>query len=226
MHILHVTPHLPPDQAANALLPWQLGTGRATAGDTVEYVAHPPRAGGAAELAGPGDVGSAAQRDGFVDRTLRLGALIERAAHPARARAGASRAPTSCTCTATGCSPELAVLLARRAGKPVVLTLYGTEIWHYRPKRFGPDLFTRAYSAASIVTFYSERLLARARELGLDAARHGDGLSRRSARSFVWHDAAGAGRGARRARHHQPAPAAQRQAAASARRPARSASKR
>ena len=29
MRILHVTPHLPPDQAANALLPFQLGTGRA-----------------------------------------------------------------------------------------------------------------------------------------------------------------------------------------------------
>ena len=38
--------------------------------------------------------------------------------------------------------------MARAApGKPVVLTLYGTEIWHYRPKRLGPDLFTRAYGA-------------------------------------------------------------------------------
>ena len=57
MHILHVTPHLPPDQAANALLPWQLGLrGRVEAGDTVEYVAHPPRAGGPAALARAGDV--------------------------------------------------------------------------------------------------------------------------------------------------------------------------
>jgi glycosyltransferase involved in cell wall biosynthesis len=48
-----------------------------------------------------------------------------------------------------------------------VLTLYGTEIWHYRPRRIGVDLFTRAYRSASAVTFYSERLLARANELGL-----------------------------------------------------------
>ena len=46
MRILHVTPHLPPDQAANALLPWQLGNWARGRGDDVEYVAHPPRAGG------------------------------------------------------------------------------------------------------------------------------------------------------------------------------------
>jgi phosphatidylinositol alpha-1,6-mannosyltransferase len=49
-----------------------------------------------------------------------------------------------------------------------MLTLYGTEIWHYRPKRFGPDLFTRAYRAAGAVTFYSQKLFERAVELGLD----------------------------------------------------------
>src|SRR5512145_2210278 len=66
-----------------------------------------------------------------------------------------------------GLLAELGVLVARRRGKPVVLTLYGTEIWHYAPKRWGPDLFTRAYHRASAVTFYSERLLGRACELGL-----------------------------------------------------------
>ena len=60
-----------------------------------------------------------------------------------------------------GLLAELAVLLARRAGKPVILTLYGTEIWHYAPKKYGPDLFTRAYHAASYVTFYSERLMVK-----------------------------------------------------------------
>ncbi len=58
--------------------------------------------------------------------------------------------------------------LAVRAGKPVVLTLYGTEIWHYRRKRFGPDLFTAAYRAASAVTFYSRGLLDYGVALGLD----------------------------------------------------------
>ena len=46
MRILHFTPHLPPDQAANALLPWQLGNWFLDAGDQVGYIAHPPRATG------------------------------------------------------------------------------------------------------------------------------------------------------------------------------------
>ena len=54
MRIVHVTPHLPPDQAANALLPFQLGEWAASRGDAVEYVAHPPRAGrSTATLPGP-----------------------------------------------------------------------------------------------------------------------------------------------------------------------------
>jgi glycosyltransferase involved in cell wall biosynthesis len=48
-----------------------------------------------------------------------------------------------------------------------VLTLYGTEIWHYRPRR-PIDPFTRAYRSASHVTFYSRQLLERAQSLGLD----------------------------------------------------------
>lgn len=164
MHILHVTPHLPPDQAANALLPWQLGVWATERGDSVEYLAHPPRAGGAAALPGPA-AWIPRRTDAFVDRRLRIGALtstvrIRRALAPALARADVVHVHSN------GLLAELGVLLARRHGTPVVLTLYGTEIWHYAPKRFA-DLFTRAYESASAVTFYSERLLGRARELGL-----------------------------------------------------------
>ena len=59
LRILHVTPHLPPDQAANALLPWQLGLWATEAGDNVEYVAHPPRAGQPAALPGPASLDTA-----------------------------------------------------------------------------------------------------------------------------------------------------------------------
>lgn len=69
-----------------------------------------------------------------------------------------------------GLLSETCAVLAARRRKPVVMTLYGTEIWHYRPKRT-IDLFTRAYRAASAVTFYSQALLVRARELGLDHPR-------------------------------------------------------
>lgn len=88
-----------------------------------------------------------------------------------------------------GLLAEVAAATARRLGKPFVLTLYGTEIWHYRRKRFVPDLFTRAYRTAAAVTFYSERLLARAGELGL--ARPGcRAIYPPVPESFAFHDRA------------------------------------
>jgi glycosyltransferase involved in cell wall biosynthesis len=187
MRILHVTPHLPPDQAANALLPAQLGIWARERGDEVEYVAHPPRAGGSAPLAGPA-IWVPRRSGSILDRAMHLGpalaALKMRSVlAPAIARADVVHVHSN------GLLAEVAVLLARRSGKPVVLTLYGTEIWHYTPKRFGPDLFTRAYHAASYLTFYSDRLMTKAHALG---------LGRRNARVvyppvgpvFSWHDEA------------------------------------
>jgi glycosyltransferase involved in cell wall biosynthesis len=185
MRILHVAPHLPPDQAANALLPWQLGQWAREAGDDVQYAAHPPRARGSAPLAGP--VTWIPRRPGgFLDRGLRLGALtasfrIWRAIGPLIERADVVHVHSN------GLLAELAVLLARRQGKPVVLTLYGTEIWHYAPKRFGPDLFTRAYVAASAVTFYSDRLMSRAHALGL-GRRGASVIYPPVSAAFQWHD--------------------------------------
>ena len=165
MRILHVTPHLPPDQAANALLPAQLGVWARERGDEAEYVAHPPRAGGSAALAGPA-TWIPRRSGGILDRALLLGPTLamlkmRRALAPCIARADVVHVHSN------GLLAEVAVLLAHRSGTPVVLTLYGTEIWHYAPKRFGPDLFTRAYHAASYLTFYSDRLMRRAQVLGL-----------------------------------------------------------
>ena len=83
MRILHVTPHLPPDQAANALLPWQLGVWARDAGDAVEYVAHPPRAGSP----------SALRAEGAFDRLSRgfLQALRDARTGKTRYRKSASR---------------------------------------------------------------------------------------------------------------------------------------
>jgi glycosyltransferase involved in cell wall biosynthesis len=86
---------------------------------------------------------------------------IRRAALPALAGADIVHVHSN------GMLPEASALLAARLGKPFVLTLYGTEIWHYRRRRLGVDLFTRAYRAASHVTFYSGFLRDRAAEFGL-----------------------------------------------------------
>ena len=184
MRVLHVTPHLPPDQAANALLPWQLGNWFHDAGDDVEYLAHPPRASGNAPLAGqvtwvPRRSRTALDRVPFAGPLL-ASRLLSRLLAPAIARADVVHAHSN------GLLAELAVLMARRAGKPAVLTLYGTEIWHYAPKKFRPDLFTRAYNAASSVTFYSHRLMVKAQELGL-GRRHSRVVYPPVGDAFTWH---------------------------------------
>ena len=185
MRILHVTPHLPPDQAANALLPWQLGNWARDEGAEIEYVAHPPRAGGHTPAAGP-VAWVPRSRGGPLSRALRISSAlaaqrIRRILAPRIAQANVVHVHSN------GLLAELAVLLARRAGKPVVLTLYGTEIWHYQPKKFGPDLFTRAYHAASCVTFYSDRLMVRAQELGLGRRRIRT-IYPPVGEAFDWHD--------------------------------------
>jgi glycosyltransferase involved in cell wall biosynthesis len=164
MRIVHVTPHLPPDQAANALLPFQLGEWARERGDTVEYVAHPPRAGKAAPA--PGHVTWIPRTSrGPLQRFLRIGSL-ENAWRIVRRASELIDSADLVHVHSNGLLPEVCAWLAARRGKPLVLTLYGTEIWHYRRKR-GIDLFTRAYRAASVVTFYSDRLLLHAREMGL-----------------------------------------------------------
>jgi glycosyltransferase involved in cell wall biosynthesis len=165
MNIVHVTPHLPPDQAANALLPFQLGEWAAARGDSVQFLAHPPITGPAEPR--PGVTWIPRTKRTLLQRTLRTGSIagawrLTRIAEPLIAAADIVHVHSN------GLLPEVAAGIAHRLGKPVVLTLYGTEIWHYRRKRLGPDLFTRAYTRARAVTFYSRGLLDRARELGLD----------------------------------------------------------
>jgi glycosyltransferase involved in cell wall biosynthesis len=169
MRILHVTPHLPPDQAANALLPAQLGAWASAAGETVEFVAHPPQqTSGSAAL--PGGVTWVPRRRVTPFDRIRLGPLaaawrMRKTLVPAIERADLVHVHSN------GLLAEVAVMLARRAKRPVVLTLYGTEVWHYAERRPVLDLFTQAYRNASAVTFYSDRLAARASELGLTRRR-------------------------------------------------------
>jgi glycosyltransferase involved in cell wall biosynthesis len=173
VRICHVTPHLPPDQAANALLPYHLGCWARDRGDEVTYVAHPPRSAAratrAVDLPGPVHWVAPKRVTGVVDRAMKLATLrsivgIWRAATAEIRRADVVHIHSN------GLLAETAAWLAHRQGKPFVLTLYGTEIWHYAPKRLGPDLFTQAYRRAAHVTFYSHGLMSRAVELGL--ARH------------------------------------------------------
>jgi glycosyltransferase involved in cell wall biosynthesis len=171
VRICHVTPHLPPDQAANALLPYHLGTWAREAGDQPVFIAHPPRLAQADApawaLPGPATFIPTSRPANAVSRALKLASFV--AARRIAAVAGPILVASDLVHVhSNGLLPEYCSRLAARAGKPVVLTLYGTEIWHYRAKRFGPDLFTAAYRRANAVTFYSRGLLEHGVGLGLD----------------------------------------------------------
>jgi glycosyltransferase involved in cell wall biosynthesis len=167
MRVVHITPHLPPDQAANAILPAQAGAWSRASGHEVRYIAHPPAQGGSATAPDSGPVDWVPRRDGGaslsrllrVDAWLRLrsiSALLDRVARQA----------DLLHLHSNGLLVEAAAAWAVRRHVPYVLTLYGTEIWHYR-RRFAFDLFTRAYQRAAAVTFYSRRLMDRAVALDL-----------------------------------------------------------
>lgn len=167
MRLIHVTPHLPPDQAANAILPAQAGVWSMERGHDVVYVSHPPAQGGvpASPDAGPVTWVPRRTRGGALS-LLRLDAwLFTRHIH--RVLDQVASGADLLHLHSNGLLIEAAATWAHQHNVPYVLTLYGTEIWHYK-KRWPIDFFRRAYMRASAVTFYSRRLMDRARELGLD----------------------------------------------------------
>lgn len=171
MRICHVSPHLPPDQAANALLPAALGAWAHARGDAVSYVAHEPAQTGAARADLGCPVAWVARRgaESTLSRLLRVGSLrvvrnVERALDEQAGEADLLHLHSN------GLIIEAAARWAMARRKPYVLTLYGTEIWHYR-RRWPIDWFTRAYAGAACVTFYSRFLMDKARELGLTRQR-------------------------------------------------------
>jgi len=166
MRICHVTPHLPPDQGANALLPAQLGGWQKARGDVVSFVTHGPTQGGTPQH-DPSIVILPRRQGSGLTRWLRLDAVAVARSVEAALSAQSLRASDLLHLHSNGVIVEAAARFARKQSIPYVLTLYGTEIWHYRRKR-PVDLFTAAYRGASRVTFYSSFLRARAVELGLD----------------------------------------------------------
>ena len=168
MRVCHVSPHLPPDQAANAILPAELAASSHAKGDTVTLVSHEPAQGRTAQALASGRVWRLPRKPSAsaISRLLRIGTftharLISAALNEAAGDADILHLHSN------GLIVEVAAAWATRHGKPYVLTLYGTEIWHYR-RRWPFDPFTRAYRRAASVTFYSRKLMEKAVSLGLD----------------------------------------------------------
>lgn len=158
-----VTPHLPPDLAANALLPQLLGDGLRARGYEVSYVALTPRQ---AATDGRDDVIYIHRPGSGLARRLRLSQLTTAAEVVVKATASISSADVVHVHSNTWMNQVSAVVASSRR-RPFVLTHYGTEIWHYRPKRF-LDPFRWMNDHAAHVTYYSRGLLERSLELGIE----------------------------------------------------------
>jgi glycosyltransferase involved in cell wall biosynthesis len=164
MHVCMVTPHMPPEQAANALLPAVLARELARSGHATTFLAHPNPAGR------PSNAG----RTVFVTRRGRgalarspLGALST-AGRLAAASARAFRGVDVAHLHGNGFIIDVAGWMAARLGLPTVLTLYGTDVWHFDPARH--HRFADVVHGAGARVFYSRALRDRAVELGLAEA--------------------------------------------------------
>ncbi len=150
-----VTPHLPPYQAANALLPHVLGMELEKRGHSVSFLTFK-----AGDTERPGTAWVTRRTRFRITRVPQILEALEtrRKAHPLIEAADLVHVHSNTWMN------QVAARAATRLGKPYVLTHYGTEIWHHD----GRNRAFRALSAgARHSTFYSAGLLARARELNL-----------------------------------------------------------
>lgn len=163
LKVLMVTPHLPPDQAANALLPRLLGEGLKRLGHEVAFVSFEPRLGVRSLDA---DVTYIARPADGWPRKLRLSQVSTLLEVLRKARRPLLWADVVHVHSNTLMN-QVCAAVAHRGKKPFILTHYGTEIWHFRRRR-PVDPFVWMNRRAAHVTYYSRLLLERSIELGVD----------------------------------------------------------
>jgi glycosyltransferase involved in cell wall biosynthesis len=159
VNVLMVTPHLPPHQAANALLPHLLGQALGARGHTARFLT----------FGADGDRPRTAyvRRRAARLRRTRLPQALEAAETWWKAAPLVRQSELAHIHSSTWMN-QVAARLCVRHRRPYVLTHYGTEIWHHDRR---DERFRRYNRDAAHVTFYSQALLDRARELELPVRR-------------------------------------------------------
>ena len=150
-----VTPHLPPHQAANALLPRLLGDGLRARGHAVRFLTF-GRGPDSEEV-------TFVRRRSRRLRATRVPQALE-AAEVWLKGAPLTRWANLVHVHSNTWMNQVAAAQAFRQQRPYVLTHYGTEVWHHDGR---DPVFRRLNARARHVAFYSEALLRRARELAL-----------------------------------------------------------
>jgi glycosyltransferase involved in cell wall biosynthesis len=162
MRVCMITPHLPPEQAANALLPVMLAEALADMGVTARFVSHRSLYSGPQEVVHGADHVPRRGRDAF-SRSM-LGALVT----GSRMAIGAARAVRESDVVhlhGNGFIIEVGGFLARQLRKPCIVTLYGTDVWDHDPRQH--RRFARVVRGAACRAFYSRGLRDFATPLGL-----------------------------------------------------------
>ena len=162
MRVCSITPHLPPEQAANALLPRQLGDELASRGVSTRFVAHPPAASRWCRRTTTCCTSRDADAAGCADPCRRRPC---RRRPMARGAYASIRASDLVHLHGNGLIIEVGRFLAERYRKPYVITLYGTDVWHHDPARHAR--FAQVVQGARQRIFYSQGLLEFARPHGL-----------------------------------------------------------
>jgi glycosyltransferase involved in cell wall biosynthesis len=155
MKVLMVTPHLPPHQAANALLPALLGEALLARGHQVRFLTF--------GSGGGGDRVVYVKRRSRRLSATRLPQALEAVETWSKASPLVAEADVVHIHSNTWMN-QVAARVTTRRRKPYVLTHYGTEIWHHDGK---DAAFRRMNAGAHHVTFYSQALLERGHELGV-----------------------------------------------------------
>lgn len=150
-----VTPHLPPYQAANALLPHLLGQEITARGHRTTYLTFGTEGRGA-------EVVHVRRRPGRW-RATRVPQVLEAAETWWKGRSLVREADVVHIHSNTWMN-QVAARVAVRNRTPYLLTHYGTEIWHHDGR---DPAFRRLNARAHHVTFYSQALLERGRALGV-----------------------------------------------------------
>lgn len=162
MRICMVSPHLPPERGPSASLPAMLGSELRGSDVESDYVAYlPDTPFGPAPVPGTWRVPHQG-RSSFARSRAGAGVAALRIARVARlpiARADLVHLHSS------GLVIEVAAALAKRYGKPWIVTLYDSDLRHYEPRR--DRRYTRLVRGAACRAFYSAALRDRAEALGL-----------------------------------------------------------
>ncbi|MSO62567.1 MAG: glycosyltransferase family 4 protein [Acidobacteria bacterium] len=162
MRLCMISPHLPPEQAANALLPVMLGEALSSHGMTTSYLSHPASNQSPFQRAPDVTYVPRRGRDRFSRSTL--GALLA----GGRMAIGSRRLVSESDLVhlhGNGFIVEIGHQLAERYRKPYVITLYGTDVWHHDPVRHAR--FARVVRESACRVFYSRGLHEFAQHLGL-----------------------------------------------------------